>query len=89
MTVRPDGKVYINSSGNAGMATAGSGDVLTGVIASFVAQGFPVDWAVALGVYVHGLAGDMAAEVHGTYGLVASDIVDNLGRAIREVQRGI
>lgn len=89
MTVRPDGKVYINSSGNAGMATAGSGDVLTGVIASFVAQGFPVDWAVALGVYVHGLAGDMAAEAHGTYGLVASDIVDNLGRAIREVQRGI
>lgn len=87
MTVRPDGKVYINSSGNAGMATAGSGDVLTGVIASLIAQGYTPDLAVALGIYLHGLAGDLAAQEHHTYGLMASDIADNIGRAIHHALR--
>ena len=85
MTVRPDGKIYINSSGNAGMATAGSGDVLTGVIASLIAQGYAPDWSVVLGVYLHGFAGDLAAQEHGQFGLMASDIADNLGRAIRSI----
>ena len=87
MTVRPDGKVYINSSGNAGMATAGSGDVLTGVIAALIAQGYTPDLAVALGIYLHGLSGDLAAQEHDCYGLIASDIADNMGRAIHNVVR--
>ena len=85
MTVRPDGKVYINSSGNPGMATAGSGDVLTGVIASLIAQGYAPDWAVVLGVYAHGLAGDLAAQEHDVYGVMASDIADNMGRALHAI----
>ena len=87
MTVRPDSKIYVNSSGNAGMATPGSGDVLTGVISALIAQNYPADWSVVLGVYIHGLAGDLAAQIHGTYGMVASDIVDNLGKAIMEVMK--
>ena len=87
MTVRPDSKIYVNSSGNPGMATPGSGDVLTGVIPALIAQNYPADWSVVLGVYIHGLAGDLAAQEHGTYGMVASDIVNNLGKAIVEVMR--
>ena len=85
MTVRYDGKVYVNSSGNAGMATAGCGDVLTGVIASLMAQGYTPDWAAVMGVYVHGLAGDMAAEEQGEMGLTASDIAANVGKAIKRI----
>ncbi len=87
MTVRPDGTVYVNSSGNAGMATAGSGDALTGVIAALIAQGYAADWAVVMGVYLHGLAGDLAAQDHGTYGMVATDLVDNIGKAFIEVMK--
>ncbi|MBP5498486.1 MAG: NAD(P)H-hydrate dehydratase [Muribaculaceae bacterium] len=87
MTVRPDGKVYINSSGNAGMATAGSGDVLTGVIAAMMAQGYSTHRAVMLAVYLHGLAGDIAAKEHGQHGLIAPDIAENIGRAIKEVMK--
>ena len=87
MTVRPDSKIYVNSSGNPGMATPGSGDVLTGVISALIAQNYPADWSVVLGVYLHGLAGDLAAQEHGTYGMVASDIVNNLGKAIAEVMK--
>lgn len=83
MTIRSNGKVYINTSGNSGMATAGSGDVLTGIIASFIGQGYKPDTAVVLAVYIHGLAGDIAAQEHGEYGVIASDIVNNLGRAIK------
>lgn len=86
-TVFPSGKVFINSSGNSGMATAGSGDVLTGVIASFIAQGYQPDLGVVLGVYIHGLAGDIAAQEHSEYGVMAGDIADNLGRAIKQTQR--
>lgn len=84
-TVYPDGRMYINSSGNAGMATAGSGDVLTGVICSFMAQGYDPEVAAVLGVYVHGAAGDMAEQVEGSYGMTASDIVAYLGKAIKEI----
>lgn len=86
-TIFPNGKVFINSSGNAGMATAGSGDVLTGIIASLIAQGYPADLGVVLGIYVHGLAGDLAALEHSQYGVVASDIVDNLGHAIKQLHQ--
>ena len=87
MTVRPDGKVYINSSGNAGMATAGSGDTLTGVIAALIAQGYAPDWGVVLGVYIHGLAGDIAVEEQGTHGLIAPDIANAVGKAIHTLMR--
>ncbi len=85
MTVRPDGKVYINSSGNAGMATAGAGDVLTGVIAALIAQGYEPDQSVYMGVYIHGYAGDLAAERVGEHGLIASDIADAIGPAIKSI----
>jgi len=87
MIVRSDGKVYINSTGNPGMATPGSGDVLTGVIAALIAQGYNPDWAVVLGVYLHGMAGDMAAQQQGVYGMIASDIIDNMGKAINDVMK--
>lgn len=85
MIVRPTGKVYFNSTGNAGMATAGSGDVLTGVIAAFIAQGFQPEHAATIGVFVHGLAGDIASEEIGEYGVTASDITNRLGRAIKAI----
>ena len=87
MTVRPDGKVYINSSGNPGMATAGSGDVLTGIISGLIAQGYSADASVWMGVYIHGHAGDLAAGKLGEYSLIASDIIDNLGPAILDIKR--
>lgn len=87
MTVRSDSKIYVNSSGNPGMATPGSGDVLTGVISALIAQNYPADLAAVMGVYLHGLAGDLAAEEQGTFGMVASDIVDHLGKAITKVMK--
>lgn len=83
--VRPDGKVYFNSTGNPGMATAGSGDVLTGVVTALVAQGYKPETAAVVGAYVHGLAGDMAARDLGEYGMTASDIVDRLPAAFKRV----
>ena len=88
MTVRPTGKVYFNSTGNPAMATAGSGDVLTGIIASLLAQGFKPQYAATIGVYIHGLAGDMAAQETGQYGLLASDIANYCGNAIRAIMEG-
>ena len=79
--VCPDGEIYFNSTGNPGMATAGSGDVLTGIILSLLAQGYNSKDAALLGVYVHGLAGDIASDQKGEISLIASDIVDNLGEA--------
>lgn len=83
-TVVSDGeRLYVNASGNDGMATAGSGDVLTGVIAAFLAQGLERFMAAALGVYVHGLAGDCAAIKCGRYAMMASDIIDSLGEILK------
>ena len=75
MTVNCDGHVYVNSNGNPGLATAGSGDVLTGIIAALMAQGYDPRTSAVLGVYIHGAAGDMAATTHGQYGMLASDII--------------
>lgn len=83
--IRPTGRVYFNSSGNPGMATAGAGDVLTGVIAAFISQGYRPELAATLGVYIHGLAGDMAAEDLGQAGMLATDIIDRLGLAVRKI----
>lgn len=81
--IRPDGKIYFNSSGTPAMATAGSGDVLTGIIASFIAQGYKPEIASLLSVFIHGYAGEIAAHEHGDFGVTASDIAENVGRAIR------
>jgi hydroxyethylthiazole kinase-like uncharacterized protein yjeF len=81
----PGGKIFINSTGNPGMATAGSGDVLTGVITALLAQGYSPDRAAVLGVYLHGLAGNMALKKQSQESLCASDIIANLGRAFRSL----
>lgn len=74
----PQGNVWLNSTGNPGMATAGSGDTLTGIIAGLLAQRIPAFDAAVMGVYLHGLAGDIAAKEKGYYALIASDITDSL-----------
>ncbi len=83
--VRPDGKVFFNSSGTPAMATAGSGDVLTGIITSLLAQGYKPETASVAGVYIHGLAGEMAAETQGEYGTTAMDIASCVGRAVKAI----
>jgi len=79
----PDGKLYFNRTGNPGMATGGTGDVLTGVVTSLLAQCNDPLAAGICGMYVHGYAGDLAARHRGQHGMLASDVVDNLGEAMR------
>lgn len=74
-------RVYVNTTGNPGMATGGTGDVLTGIIAAMMGQGLGEFDAAVLGVYIHGLAGDIAAEKVGQISLIATDIIDSLGDA--------
>ncbi len=81
----PDGRIYFNSTGNPGMATAGSGDVLTGIILGLLSQGIKPEEAAIAGVFVHGLAGDIAKKEKSEFGLIASDIIDNLSRAFLEI----
>ena len=84
-TIRPTGRVYFNSTGNPAMATPGAGDVLTGVISAFIAQGLRPEQAASVGVFIHGMAGDMAAEKWGEYGLLASEIADHCALAIKKI----
>jgi ADP-dependent NAD(P)H-hydrate dehydratase / NAD(P)H-hydrate epimerase len=81
----PEGKCYFNSTGNPGMATGGSGDVLTGILAGLRAQGYTSLETCILGVYLHGLAGDHAAESFGQEAMNAGDIVENLGSAFKSL----
>ncbi len=77
----PDGNCYFNSTGNPGMATGGSGDVLTGMLTGLLAQGYSAFETVILGTYLHGLAGDLAADFISQEALIASDITNSLGKA--------
>ena len=83
--LNPAPKLYINTTGNPGMATGGSGDVLTGVIASFLAQGMNPQTAACAGVYVHGYAGDLVAKNYGEDGLIAGDLPLAIALAIKEL----
>ncbi len=82
----PDGRVYFNTSGNQGMATAGSGDVLTGIILSLLAQGYTPENAAKLGVFLHGLAGDLALGNESYESLTAGNIIDHIGFAFKELK---
>ena len=77
----PEGKLCFNSTGNPGMATAGSGDVLTGIILGLLAQGYSSENAARAGVFLHGLAGDLAVQQKSEFSLIASDIIEFLGNA--------
>ena len=82
----PEGRVFINPTGNSGMASAGTGDVLTGMLSGFLGQGLNPLEASILGVYMHGLAGDIAAKSKGEHSLIASDITDSIPEAFQYLQ---
>jgi NAD(P)H-hydrate epimerase len=83
----PSGDVYFNSTGNPGMATGGCGDVLTGILLSLLAQGYPPVNAALTGVFLHGLAGDIAAGESCFESIIASDIINCIGKAFKEIRR--
>lgn len=83
----PEGRIWVNPTGNAGMATGGSGDALTGAIAGLLAQGMDAEQSAVASVYLHGLAGDLAVEEVGQAGLIAGDIIRHLPKAIQWIQR--
>ena len=83
--IRPDGKVYFNPTGTPALATAGTGDVLTGLLVSLIARGMKPEMAAIVAPYIHGLAGELSAQVHSSYGVTAGDVVEYLGRAIKSI----
>lgn len=82
----PEGNIYINPTGNPGMATAGMGDVLTGMLSGFIAQGFGIMDAVKLAVFSHGLAGDAIASERGEIGLLATDVIERIPLVLNELR---
>jgi len=82
----PDGSAFFNDTGNPGMATAGSGDVLTGIILGLLAQNYTPEEATLIGVYLHGLAGDLAAATFGQQALIAGDIINQMGAAFLQLE---
>ncbi|MDP3912686.1 MAG: NAD(P)H-hydrate dehydratase [Bacteroidota bacterium] len=82
----PNGEVYFNSTGNPGMATGGSGDVLTGIILGLLAQSYSPEDAALIGAYLHGLAGDLAAEKFSQQAMIAGDIIEQLGAAFIQLE---
>lgn len=84
--VTPDGKVFFNSTGNSGMAKGGSGDALSGIITSLLAQGYHSQEACILGIYVHGLAGDLAANEKGKISMLPTDLIEALPQAFQAIE---
>jgi NAD(P)H-hydrate epimerase len=85
LVATPEGHLFINPSGNPGMATGGTGDVLTGVLAAWLAQLLDAEAAATLAVFLHGAAGDLAEVAHGQTAMVASDLLSQLGPAFRRL----
>ncbi len=84
----PGGKIYINPTGNPGMATGGSGDILSGMVGAFLARGMDSLAALEAGVFLHGLAGNLARDEKGEEGVIAGDILEAIPRAILKLQSG-
>ena len=84
----PDGSVYFNSNGNSGMAKGGFGDVLTGIILGLLAQGYSPIESAQLGVFIHGMAGDIAKEKYTEYSMTAMELVGRIGKAFGKIMRG-
>ena len=82
----PDGHIYYNITGNSGMATAGTGDALTGILLSLLSQGYSAENACRLGCYIHGLAGDIAAEKYTEEGMNVMDLIQTIPDAIKELK---
>ena len=89
VVAHPDGRVFINPTGNPGMASGGMGDVLTGVIAGFIAQGHSPELAAHAGVYLHGAAADSLAKNKGSFGYLATDVMNTLPEAIKRLSDSI
>jgi NAD(P)H-hydrate epimerase len=87
LIVAPDGRTAENPTGNPGMATGGSGDVLAGIIGALVAQGLPPYEAAVCGVYLHGAAGDMAAASHSQRGMLPTDLIEELGSLFLQFEK--
>lgn len=87
LLIDEQGRTWVNPTGNPGMATGGSGDVLTGILAALIAQGYALPLAAQLGIYLHGLAGDIAIESTGMTALAADDLVEHLGTAFDRLSR--
>lgn len=87
LIVTPSGQLYFNTTGNAGLAKGGSGDVLTGIITALVAQGYQPLHAALMGVYIHGAAADLAAKAVALEAMIASDIIENIGAVFLQLSR--
>lgn len=85
-TCTPGGNVYFNPCGNPGMATAGSGDVLTGILLGLLAQGYDTNTACIVGVYLHATAGDIAAQIYSQESMIARDIIEMIGKAYKQIK---
>jgi len=85
----PDGEIYFNSSGNPGMATGGSGDVLTGVLTGLLAQGYSSKETCLMGMFLHGLAADFGVQSISQESLIAGDIIENLGKAFLSISSSV
>jgi NAD(P)H-hydrate epimerase len=85
---QPDGNVFINATGNSGMASGGMGDVLTGVIAGLIAQGYTPESAAHLGVYLHGAAADALAEQIGPFGFLATEVMNEIPGQVKQLANG-
>jgi NAD(P)H-hydrate epimerase len=83
--VKPSGEIYFNSTGNPGMATAGSGDVLTGMISGFAAQNMTIENATILAVYLHGLCGEIASKELSEYSVLSTDLINYIPNAIKTI----